>query len=90
MGHIRKKLYFAVFPQIVVSGTSFGQTEQVLTLVPDKKFASALFPEEVDTYIQVFRDREKDLVVGHVAGFEIEKEPASDGRFYVQVTQKVT
>jgi hypothetical protein len=63
-------LYFSVFPQIVVSGTSFGRTEQVLTLVPDRNFASAFFPEEVDTYIQVFRNREGYLVGGHVAGYD--------------------
>jgi hypothetical protein len=82
-------LYFSVFPQIVVSGTSFGRTEQVLTLVPDKNFASAFFPEEVDTYIQVFRNRQDYLVGGHVAGYELSKEPASGGRLYVRATQHV-
>jgi hypothetical protein len=82
-------LYFAVLPQIAVSGTSFGRTEQVLTLVPDKNFASAFFPEEVDTYIQVFRNRLSHLVGGHVTGYEIEKETASGGRLYVRATQNV-
>jgi hypothetical protein len=82
-------LYFSVFPQIVVSGTSFGRTEQVLTLVPDKSFASAFFPEEVDTYIQVFQNRQGHLVGGHVAGYDFAKEPASGGRFYVRALQHV-
>ncbi len=86
---ISNVLYFTVLPQIAVSGTSFGHTEQVLTLLPDKQFASAFFPEEVDTYIQVFKNREIYLVGGHVAGYNIEKEPASGGRYYVRVTQNV-
>jgi hypothetical protein len=86
---ITNVLYFAVLPQIAVSGSSFGRTEQVLTLLPDKNFASAFFPEEVDTYIQVFNNREKYLVGGHVAGYKLEKESASGGRFYVRVTQNV-
>jgi hypothetical protein len=86
---ITNVLYFAVFPQIVVSGTSFGRTEEILTLVPDKNFASAFFPNEVDTYIQVFNNRQSYLVGGHVTGYEIAKEPASGGRFYIRATQHV-
>jgi hypothetical protein len=86
---ITNVLYFAVLPQIAVSGTSFGRTEQILTLVPDKNFASAFFPEEVDTYIQVFNNRQNYLVGGHVTGYDIEKESASGGRFYVRAKQHV-
>jgi len=87
---IANVLYFAVLPQIVVSGTSFGRTEEVLTLVPDKNFASAFFPEDVETYIQVFKNRQGMLVGGHVREYEIAKEPASAGRFYVRATQHVS
>jgi hypothetical protein len=86
---ITNVLYFAVLPQIVVSGSSFGRTEQILTLVPDKNFASAFHPDEVDTYIQVFENRESYLVGGHVTGYTLTKEDASRGRFYVKVTQHV-
>ncbi len=86
---IANVLYFTVLPQIAVSGNSFGHTEQVLTLLPDKQFASAFFPEEVDTYIKVFQNRQSHLVGGHVAGYNLEKEPASGGRYYVRVTQHV-
>jgi hypothetical protein len=82
-------LYFAVFPQIVVSGTSFGRTEQVLTLVPDKNFASAFFTEEVESYIQVFKNRQKHITGGHVIGYDVATESASDGRVYVRATQHV-
>jgi hypothetical protein len=86
---IQNVLYFAVFPQIVVSGSSFGRTEEVLTLVPDKNFASAFFPEEVDNYIQVFTNRLGHLTGGHVDRYAFEKEKASNGRFYVRATQHV-
>jgi hypothetical protein len=87
---IENVLYFAVLPQITVSGPSFGTTAQVLTLVPDKNFASAFFPSEVETFIQVFKNRETYLVGGHVTGYEIEKEPAAGGRVYVRATQHVS
>jgi hypothetical protein len=86
---IDNKLYFAVLPQIVVSGTSFGRTEQILTLVPDKNFASAFFLEEVESYIQVFQNRQSHLVGGHVKGYDLDQEPASGGRVYVRATQHV-
>lgn len=86
---IVNKLYLAVFPQIAVSGSSFGRTEQILTLVPDKNTATAFFPDEVDTYIRVFRNRESHLIGGHVIGYELEKEMSNDGRTYIQVKQNV-
>jgi hypothetical protein len=86
---ITNVLYFAVLPQIAVSGTSFGRTEQILTLVPDKNFASAFFPGEVESYIQVFKNRQSYLVGGHVTGYDLEQEHAGDGRVYVRATQHV-
>jgi hypothetical protein len=86
---ITNVLYFAVLPQIVVSGISFGSTEQVLTLVPDKNFATAFFAEDVDTYINVFKNRESYFVGNHVTGYDYEREPKGDGRFHVKVIQHV-
>jgi hypothetical protein len=85
-------LYLAVLPQIHVSLNQvmgFGLTEQVLTLFPDIKFATLFFPDEVDTFINTFREREKYLVGGHVVGFEIFKQPTLDGRVIVRVHQHV-
>jgi hypothetical protein len=86
---IVNKLYFGIFPQIVVSGNGFGRTEEILTLVPDKNFATAFFPDQAETYIQVFKNRESYLGGGHVAGYSITKLPASEGRVYIQVLQNV-
>ncbi len=88
-GLVNNELYFAVLPQISLSPTSFGQTEQVLTLLPDKSFATEFFPDEVESFIQVFRNRIGHLVGGHVTGYEFEKESAKNGRVIVRVTQNV-
>jgi hypothetical protein len=86
---IANVLYLAVYPQISLSGTDFGKVQQILTLMPDRNFASAFFLDEVETYIQVFRNRESHLVGGHVKSYDIVKEPTNDGRVYVRVTQNV-
>jgi hypothetical protein len=83
------ELYFAVLPQIAVSGMSFGRTEQMLTLLPQRNFATQFFPDEVDTYIQVFENRRGHLVGGHVTGYKLEKVSTEDGRVVVKVTQDV-
>jgi hypothetical protein len=83
------ELYFAVLPQIVVSGGDFGKTQQVLTLLPDKTFATEFFPDEVDTYVQVFQNRIINLSGGHVTGYFIEKQTVASGRVIVRVTQHV-
>jgi hypothetical protein len=89
MSEIQNKLYLSVYPQINLSNLEFGKVHQILTLMPDRNFATAFFPDEVDTYIQVFKNREKHLVGGHVIGYDITKEPSSDGRVYVRVIQNV-
>jgi hypothetical protein len=83
-------LYFAVLPQIVVSGSNFGKSEQVLTLLPNKDMASAFMPDEVDTYIQIFNSRKGYFIGGQVTDYEFKKLGADGGRFYVQVTQRVS
>jgi hypothetical protein len=83
------ELYFSVLPQISLSMPDYGRTQQVLTLLPDKAFATAFFPDEVDTYVRVFTNREKHLIGGHVTGYTVHKESTPDGRVFVKVTQNV-
>jgi hypothetical protein len=83
------ELYFVVMPQISLSLPDYGKTGQFLTLLPDKKFASEFSPQEVDTYIQVFKHREQYLVGGAVIGYECVKETTASGRFIVKVLQNV-
>ncbi len=81
------ELYFVVLPLIHL-GT--GLTEQTLTLLPDKTFASEFYEDEVQAYIAMFENRaNKYLSGGHVTGYSLQKEATEDGRFIVRVTQNV-
>ncbi len=80
-------LYLVVLPLIHLSS---GLTEQTLTLLPSKDFATEFFPNEVDGYVDTFTNRaNKYLTGGHVTGYEIRKVQTSSGRFVVQVIQNV-
>jgi hypothetical protein len=65
------------------------QAEQVLTVFPDKNFATKFFPDEVERYIQEFAKATGSLVGGHVVGYSYYKEPTDDGRVIVKVIQNV-
>lgn len=83
-------LYLAVLP-IVHLGTNFGLTEQVLTLFPDRDFATGFLPDEVDGYIATFQHRANTyLTGGHVTGYTFYKEQIHDGRVIVRVVQNVS
>ncbi len=85
-------LYLAVLPIIHTSPTQqfgFGLTEEILTLFPDEDFATRFFEDEADNYITIFDNRTKYMIGGHVAGWEIHKEPTADGRVIVKVIQHV-
>lgn len=70
--------------------SNFGMTEQVLTLMPDRSFATEFFPDEAATYIQTFKWRaDKYLTGGHVTGYEFKQEPTASGRVIVRVIQNV-
>jgi hypothetical protein len=87
------ELYLVVLPLIHISVSptlGFGMTEQTLTLMPSKEFATQFFPDEVDGYIATFENRAKQyLTGGHVTGYKVEKLPTDDGRFVVKVIQNV-
>ena len=83
------ELYFAVLPQIIISGSNIGQTEQVLTLLSGKDQATPFHTDEVETYILFFNNRRQYLTGGHVKGYELEQVPKGDGRYYVKVIQHV-
>jgi hypothetical protein len=67
----------------------YGLTEQVLTLFPDRSFATEFFEDEVDTYISAFEYRTKYLTGGHVKSWQIDKELIGNGRVIVRVLQRV-
>jgi hypothetical protein len=87
------ELYLTILPLIHVSNTQilgFGLTEEVLTLFPDRNFATEFFPDEVNGYIETFKNRQKYLTGGHVKGWDIHQEPTADGRVIVRVIQHVS
>ena len=83
------ELYFAVLPQIKVSGNNVGLTEQVLTLLSGKEQATAFYEDEIETYILFFNNRQQYLTGGHVKGYTLSEVPKGDGRYYVKVVQHV-
>ncbi len=82
-------LYIAILPIIHLS-TNFGLTDQIMTLFPDKKFATEFAANEVDNFIQIFKRRADDyLTGGHVNGYDFHKELTPDGRVIIKVVQRV-
>ncbi len=61
-----------------------------LTLLPDEKFATGFFADEVEGYIATFQNRIKYLTGGHVKGYDVERVPQPDGRLIVKVIQNVS
>jgi hypothetical protein len=83
------ELYLAVLPIIHLTDR-FGFTEQVLTLFPDRNFATLFTPQEVDGFIQTFRNRSSAyLTSGNVIGYDVEKQPTAGGLVIVKVIQRV-
>jgi hypothetical protein len=80
------ELYLTVLPLIHLKD---GATEQVLSLTPDRTFATEFFPDEVDLYITFFKNREQYLVGGHVKSYTLNKENTAKGLIVVRVTQNV-
>lgn len=83
------ELYFVVLPLIHLETDKFGRTEQVLTLLPDRSFATQFFENEVEGYVSTFQNRTKILTGGHVSGYEIYQEKLANGRVIVRVVQNV-
>ena len=80
------ELYFVVLPLIHLSN---GLTEQTLTLLPNRDFATEFFPEEVDGYLAMFTNRIKYLTGGHVTGYDLHQEKTDEGRVVIRVVQNV-
>jgi hypothetical protein len=73
-----------------MGSSNFGLTEEVLTLLPDRSSATGFLPDDVQTYIDIFKDRANKYLKGeHVKGYDLQQEPTEDGRVIVLVTQNV-
>jgi hypothetical protein len=81
------EMYLVVLPQIHLNS---GLAEQILTVLPNRDFATEFFGEEVDGYLLMFQNRTKYFSGGHVKGYTFEKEAVGDeGRVIVKVIQNV-
>jgi hypothetical protein len=84
----RNTLYLVVLPLIHLNT---GLTEQTLTLLPNREFATEFFEDEVDSYIKMFENRaNKYLTGGHVTDYKLDPERIADKRFIVRVIQYVS
>ena len=84
---LSNELYLVVLPLVHVSS---GLTEQTITLLPDKNFATHFFPDEVDTFISMFISRaNRFLIGGHVTSYQCFKVQLANGLVAVRVIQNV-
>jgi hypothetical protein len=83
------ELYLVVLPIISLALSSYGKTEQVLTLLPTRDLATEFFPDEVNSFVLIFKNRTKFLEGGHVTGYEFRPEETDSGRVIVKVIQNV-
>lgn len=92
---LRQELYLAVLPLIHFPGSSRiaqagVRAEQILTLFPDRRFATEFFPDEVEDYMENFRSAATMyLTGGHVRSYQLQTESTQTGRLIVKVTQYV-
>jgi hypothetical protein len=80
------ELYLVVLPMISVES---GKAEEMMTLMGEKSLATEFFPDEVEGYELMFRNRAKYFRGGHVTGYEFSQERTDSGRIVVKVKQNV-
>ena len=81
-------LFIAVLPLVHYSRHFSGVSyEEVMTLVPDRDFATEFNPAEVDLYINTFRDAAEEKFGGPVRRYYYSKHGTDDGRVFVVVNQ---
>ena len=82
-------LFLAVLPLVhysrLFAGTSY---EEVMTLLPDRNFATEFKPNEVDQYINAFREAAEEKLGGPVRRYRYSKYWTDDQRVYVVVNQR--
>jgi hypothetical protein len=84
------ELYLVVLPMVHLAANQFGLTEQVITLLPDRKQATEFFPDEVQDYLNIFDRRTPYLIGGHVTGYSFEQVKTENNRVIVKVYQHVS
>ena len=80
------ELFLVVLPTISLAN---GKVEQILTLLPERNFATVFFRDEVDQFVRMFQNRTDYLVGGHVKSYDFKYEETESGRVIIKVTQNV-
>ena len=83
-------LFLAVLPLVHYSRHFAGVSyEEVMTLVPDRNFATEFPPDVVDKYVNTFREAAEEKFGGPVRQFNYSKHhtESGNGRVYVVVNQ---
>jgi hypothetical protein len=86
---VGNEFYVTVLPIIHMGKTEFGKTEEIITLFPDRNFATEFFPDEVEAYVATFRNRLNYITGGHVKKWQVFTEATATGRVIVRVIQYV-
>ena len=83
-------LFLAVLPLGHYSRHFAGVTyEEVMTLLPERNFATEFKPHEVDQYVRTFREANENLQFGQpVRRYSYAKYQAENGRMFVVVNQR--
>ncbi len=79
-------LYLAVLPLVHYSRFFAGERfEEVMTLVPDRNFATEFKAGEASLYIQTFRNAAEEKYGGPVRRFSYDAYDAGNGKVYIVV-----
>jgi hypothetical protein len=82
-------LFIAVLPLVHYSRFFAGASyEEVMTLVPDRNFATEFNAQDVDQYINTFREAAEEKFGGPMRVYRYSKHLADDGRVFVVVNQR--
>jgi hypothetical protein len=84
-------LYLAVLPLVHYSRFFSGERfEEVMTLVPDRNFATEFPVDEAPIYIQTFRNAAEEKHGGPVRRFNYDAYDAGNGKVYIVVKLHAT
>lgn len=85
--HEEGDLYLAVLPLVHYSRFFAGERfEEVMTLLPERNFATEFLRNDAPLYIQTFRNAAEEKYGGPVRRFNYTAYDAGNGKVYVVVT----
>jgi len=85
------ELYLVVLPLVHLGPVNSGLAEQVITLLPERSFATVFTRDEVERFVTTFkRGAHQYLQGGRVVGYSFTVEPVEGDRVLVKVVQNVT